>query len=353
MGQIFCLHFFKLLNVEELTMKNKKILLLTITLVISVSQIDAMGHLCQQVIVRNFGKRLTRGLPKEIAKKAFSKTMTGLHWGISAGPMIGIGIFQGIKDEIFGVKLPPEAENVNCYVKGFAQNILGTENANAVMGKSNSGLEIQATHRHIFINKDTLKSMSKLLQDYNTNECCINSNILSKKQKKIVRKEQQQLQPAIDALSFVLHHEHNHRQELDSLHFFIASFAIPFLVVHPATHIIGRKVLPFAKSSCGVKWLARELSKIPTGFAKLLISCGLYMTYRIHREQEADNKVPNDKAILQGGLSGLAYQENYKKKLVPNSKKAWKFSIVKWLDMHPSNEKRIKKLEERIKRLDS
>ena len=330
-------------------MKNKKILLLIIALV-SIFQIDAMQYV---------GRILT----KEFAKKAFSKTMTGLHWVISTGPMIGLGIFRGIKDEIFGVKLPPGAENVSDDVKSFVQNILGTENANAVMGQSNSGLEIQATHKHIFINKDTLKSMSKLLQDYNTNACCINSNILSEKKKKIIRKEQQQLQPAIDALSFMLHHEHNHRQELDLHHDFIARCTIPF-ILHLATRMIRKKVLPFAKSSRDIKWIFRELSKIPTGFAKLLISHGLFMAHRIHREQEADNKVPNDKAILQGGINSFekltADQESYKdyiKKLPLNTKKAFEkkvnFFVNKWLDQHPSNKNRIKKLEKRIEKLDS
>ncbi len=339
-------------------MKNKKILLLIITLV-SVSQIDAMQHVWQQVIGQNLSKRLS-SIPKEIAKRAFSKTMTGLHWGISIVPMIGIGIIQGINDEIFGVKLPPDAENlenVSYYVKTFAQNTLGTENANVVM-QGNIRSQMEATHKHIFINKYTLKYMSKVLQDYNTNSACINSNILSEKNKKILRKKQQRLQLRIDSFSFALHHEHNHRQALDLHHNFIVSCTIPFIPHLATTQTIRKNVLPFAKSSRDIKWIFRELSKIPTGFAKLLISYGLFMAHRIHREQEADNKVPtNDKAILQGGLDslklGLEDQENCKKKLVPNSKEAWKFSIVKWLDLHPSNEKRIKKLEERIKKLDS
>ena len=340
-------------------MKNKKILLLTITLVISVSQIDAM----QQVIGRNFGRKLIRSLPKEIAKKAFSKTMTALHWGIAAGPMISDGIFQCINNEIFGVKLPHDTENVSNMVKEFAQLTLDTENVDVMKTSDAKLYTLYATNKHIFLDKDFSRKLDSLwniaieLTEKNRN---FNNTLLETYTRNILNKKLKRLKQHFDEASFLLHHEHNHQKARDLHRFSAAQCAIP-LTTLIATHMISRKVLPFTKSSSGIKWLFRELSKIPTGFAKLLISYGLYMTYRIHREQEADNKVPDDKATLQGGINFFekltADQENYRKNLPPNSKEAFeediKLFVAKFLDPHPSNEKRIKKLEKRIEKLDS
>ncbi len=354
-------------------MKNKKTLLL-ITALVSTSQMDAMQHVWQQVIGQNFGKRLIKSLPKEIAKKTFSKTMTGLNWGISAGLMFNDGIVHGINNEVFGVKLPPETKNVSDDVKSFVQNTLDTEKVN-VMKIDNFILHAKATHKRILLDGDYSRSLDFLLKFRNKlkirrNE--LNKLIKSNKnfnkplatyQKNLFEQKLQRLQQLLDKYRFVLQHENNHKQENDFPRFSIAYCSIP-LITNFTTYMIRRKVSPFAKSSSGIKWLFRELSKIPTGFAKLFTSYGLFIAYARHREQEADNKVPNDKTILQGGINFFekltADRESYKnyiKKLPPNSKEAFeenmKLFVAKWLDPHPPIEKRIKKLEERIKKLDS
>ncbi len=125
--------------------------------------------------------------------------------------------------------------------------------------------------------------------------------------------------------------------------------------------MIGRKILTSATSSSGILWFFKELSKIPTGYAKLLTNVGLWTAYMRHREQKADDNIPNDKAILQGGIRFFEHlqkisEENLQKiknSLSPGKRQA--LALIQRLQFgsHPPIENRIKKLEERIKKLDS
>ena len=348
-------------------MKNKKILLLIITLVISVSQIDAMQHVWQQVIGRNFGKILIRSLPKEIAKKAFSKTMTGLHWGISAVPMIDGGIILGMGNEMFGVKFPFITENVSKNVESFAQETLHDSKIKVVNFSENqpsllqqiivSTIPAKATNKQIILNPNLclgLSNLDELIKNYNT---------LTKSDKQLSELEEQELKSVnqqLDEYKYVLSHEYNHQKAKDLHRFIAAACTIPF-GTHCITRRIGRKVLPLAKSSSSFWWFFKELSKIPTGCAKLLTNVGLLTAYKKRREQKADDNTPNDKAILQGGIRFFKRvqklsEENLQKiknSLSPGKRKALALIKRLLLDSHPPIENRIKKLEERIKKLDS
>ncbi len=325
-------------------MKNKKILLLTITLVISVSQINAMQHI---------GRILT----KEVAKKAFSKTMTALHYGISFVPMFNIGIFGGYINNAFG-NSPIEIENVNETVKSFVQKTLLNDNIqikkykqkqpNSLCQTFTQMVPIACNTKYIILDPSLSTfispSLDSLLKKHK--ELTGPNKQLSASEKRILIKVQQDL----NMYKWVINHEYNHIREWDHYRWFAATFFIPF-GTH-ATHIIGRKILPHIvkpltkikifnklRSDNGILWFLRKLSKIPTGFVKLEVNMRSFFGYKRHREQEADNNITDDIGILNGGIQYLKKVKD-KEAQVP-------------IRIHPPLKNRIAKLEERIKRLDS
>ena len=353
-------------------MKNKKILLLTITLVISVSQIDAMGHLCQQVIVRNFGKRLTRDLPKEIAKKAFSKTMTGLHWYIAAGQMIKYAISEIKYNELFGVKLPFGTENVSKNVESFVQETLKDNNIKVNNFSENqptkscqiiaTTMPAKTTSKRIILNPNQkhttgLNNLDELIKRHRS---------LTEPGKKFSEPEKQELKKIdqeLDSYRAMLLHEVKHINANDHYRWTVAACAIP-LGTNYITRRIGQKVLPSATSNSGIGWFFRKLSKIPTGCVKQIINDLLFAAYMRHREQEADDNIPKNKAILQGGIRFLKHAKKISEKklqkkvnsLSPDQQQYQQSLALiqrRLLGMHPLIEKRIKKLEERIENLES
>ena len=204
-------------------MKNKKILLLIIALV-SVSQISAMQHV---------GKILT----KEFAKKAFSKTMTGLHWGISAVPMIGGGIILGMGNEMFGVKFPFITENVSKNVESFAQKTLHDNNIKVINFSKNqpslfhqgivSSIPAKATSKQIILNPDH-KPITGL---NNLDELIERRKALTEPGKKFSESEKQELKKVdqeLDEYKYVLSHEYNHVKEKDFHRWVAAACVIPF-----------------------------------------------------------------------------------------------------------------------------
>lgn len=314
-------------------MKYKKALLLVLlTILTSVFQLSAM-HQLGRVFTKNF------------AKKAFSKTMTGLNWGISAGPMIGGGIASGYINELFGKQLLIKTTEVSDNVKSFVQDALNDDKVNIKKIDNPllaSIIPIMTTSKNILIGEPTF--MPSL-------ENAVEVGGLEKDKK---------------MWEHILHHEHNHQKAKDPRNFFIAMFAIPF-GIHYAARLVGRKVIPYAtkaftktctkpKSTNGIKWFFKEASKIPTGIAKLVTNLGLFRAYTRHREQKADDNTPEDIDILEGGARGLRKNLSYKQQHNQHQLKQPNIllsNVYKRLfSSHPSDEHRLEKFESRIKNLE-
>ena len=350
------------MNVEELTMKNKTILLLIIALV-SVSQIVAMHHVWKKVIGRNFGRKLITKLAKAKAdaKEEFSSLMTVLHLGISTGPIIYMGIMSGKDLEMFGGKFRPRTKNVSKNVELFVQETLHDNSIKVTEFSNKICFAAKSTSKQIILNTKNkhetgLNNLDELIEK--RKELTESGKQLSELEKQELEKVKQEL----SGYKFFLSHEDNHRKALDIPYLVVAACAIP-LGTHCIPRMIGRKILTSATSSSGIRWFFKELSKLPTGCAKLLVNVGLWTACSRHCEQKADDNIPDDVAILQGGIRFLKHAKKISKKKLQEIKKTLSLEQRKTLaliqtlspvfDLNPSNEKRIKKLKERIKKLDS
>ena len=343
-------------------MKNKKILLLAITLV-SVFQINAMQHVLQHFVGRSFGRKLIKKLAKAKAeaREEFSSLMTVLHLGISTGPMIGGGIMSGKNLEMFGGKFRPRTKKISKNVEAFVQETLHDNKIKVTEFSNNICFAAKSTSKQIILNTKNkhatgLNNLDELIEK--RKELTESGKQLSELEKQELEKVKQEL----SGYKFFLSHEYNHLKALDIPYLVVAACAIP-LGTHCITHMIGRKILTSATSSSGIRWFFKELSKLPTGCAKLLVNVGLWTAYSRHREQKADDNIPDDVAILQGGIRFLKHAQKISEKKLQEIKKTLSLEQQKTLaliqtlspvfDLNPSNEKRIKKLEERVERLDS
>ncbi len=288
-----------------------------------------------------------------IFTKAFSKSITCLNWGISAGPMISYGIYCGYRNQLFGNELSIKTTEVSDNVKSFVQDTLHDNKVN-VIKTDNQFTIARTTSKNIIVGKSTfIPSLEKVIKNKN--------QTANKKD--------------LDIHRFILHHERNHQLANDFGRFFAAACIIPF-ITHYAVRLVGRKIVPYAtkeftknwnkpKSTRGIRWFfLKELSKILTGAAKYVINVSLYKAYVRHREQKADDNVPEDTDILKGGVRffGKAILHKQQRYLIqlPNQhqsndsifKQLYRLLYKRLLSSHPSYECRIEKLENRIKNLE-
>ncbi len=263
--------------------------------------------------------------------------MTGLNWGISAGQMIALGLYTGYQNELFGNELSIKTTEVSDNVKSFVRDTLHDDKI-IIKNIDDPILEtmipVMATSKKILIGKSPfIPSLESIIEQD-----------VPEEDKKI--------------LEFTLHHEHNHIKSKDTLRFVTALCTIPF-GIHSAARLVGRKVIPYItkaftkistkpKSISGTKWFFKELIKIPSGQAKYTTGILSFMAYHRHREQKADDNVPEDIDILKGGARYFRKHIKYE----PNFHYNPFLKILSRLfSFHPSPEHRLKKLESRIKNL--
>ena len=300
------------------------------TILVSTFQIGAMHQLGRIAIKKIF--------TKSFAKKAFSKTMTGLNWGISAGPMIALGILSGYTNELFGnqslIKTTEASDNVKSFVRDTLHN-------NEVIVKNIDNpflatiIPAMATSKNILIGKSPfIPSLENAVEGHGL-----------EKDKKM--------------WECIFHHEHNHQKAKDLYRFSIALCTIPF-GTHYAARLIGRKIVPYAtkaftktcnkpKSIGGIRWFFKEVSKIPTGIAKFVTNFSIFQAYKRHREQKADDNVPEDIDILKGGTRFFKICIKHEPKLNCNP---FLKNIFRLCSPHPPAEYRLEKFENRIKNLE-
>ncbi len=313
-------------------MKYKKAsLLVLLTILVSTFQMGAMHQL---------GRIATKKIfTKNFAKRAFSKTMTGLNWYISTGQMIAVGIYGGYINELFGNESSIKTTEASNDVKSFVRDTLDDEKVNVKIMNSPL-IPAAAISKNILVAKSTfIPSLENAVEGHGL-----------EKDKKM--------------WEFILHHEHNHQKAKDLHRICIAMCTIPF-GTHYAARLIGRKIVPYAtkaftktwnkpKSTHGIRWFFKELSNIPAGLAKYSTSMLSFTAYKRHREQKADDNVPEDIDILKGGTRFFKIFIKHEPKLNynPSFLKNILELVIRLCSSHPPTEHRLKKIEDRIKNIE-
>ena len=161
----------------------------------------------------------------------------------------------------------------------------------------------------------------------------------------------------------ILWHEYGHYKNKDLQRILLASATLPF-----AIYLGTQLILPRMKSVVySTSFVMQQFKKLAGGIGNLLTSQSLLQAYRKHREQEADNFIPNDPDVLQGLISMLKSFEEYKidsvlKELNYEAEKLneTQLRFIKsffhinhiFFDFHPPHEKRIERLQQRIDQLE-
>ncbi len=148
----------------------------------------------------------------------------------------------------------------------------------------------------------------------------------------------------IETYKGMLHHEYAHIKNNDTQRFAACAAISPFLT-HLASNVVFKK-----KPTTVV----RTLLRIPTGFAKLGANLALLILYIKHREQKADDAIPNDPSILKN-------QRNYWQALHEaeiqdfhnfDLKGKCEYTLIKIIDPHPSHTKRAQRFQQRLDKLE-
>ena len=158
-------------------------------------------------------------------------------------------------------------------------------------------------------------------------------------------------------------HEDGPYKTKDLQRILLASATLPF-----AIYLGTQLILPRMKSVVySTSFVMQQFKKLAGGIGNLLTSQSLLQAYRKHREQEADNFIPNDPDVLQGLISMLKSFEEYEidsvlKELNIEAEKLneTQLRFIKsffhinhiFFDFHPPHEKRIERLQQRIDQLE-
>lgn len=152
-------------------------------------------------------------------------------------------------------------------------------------------------------------------------------------------------------INFALHHEAGHIKHNDRLKYALSSIIIPNL-----NWIILKKIQSYYENKIASFW---NLSlKITLDLALAVMNEFILKSYSKYREQEADNIVPNNKALIEGGIMLHDGQEDLQKGLIRMLEKCtsqWQrfavraaFVIFKLTREHPTDKERVEKLKDRL-----
>ena len=312
-----------------------KITKIALLLALTATTVTPMNRFCSRFITKEFAKM---ALSK--SKSAFSESMTGLAWVISFGPMIQLALNEASAGEVFSDRSEFLTKNKIIYevsesTKQFVKETLGKEvDVKAIDSRWLNDIAT-ATTRRIYINHaeatyiDNLKTQQYKLRT----------------KKKLSLEDQENLAQTEDILNrykFVVHHEDAHRKNRDYGQYIAIACTIPLGTHFIAKRMIG-KIASYIPKKITIPFPVRDIGKISLAFTKLFTSFSLYCAYKRHREQEADNSVPNNRDILRGAVTASKIFEEKERK--QKQKKFWLFNV------HPTWKQRRKKFEQRLQKL--
>ncbi len=240
----------------------------------------------------------------QLLKKAFSGTMTGLHWGIAAGIPMGLGTVYTI--ELLSNKSAffPDSNHSTTYF--IATELL------------QQGVKIDSVK--IFPMSDDFPPMISPIQQ----TVCISPSAEKEITTALENDDKLTQQKYKSTL------EHTTKYIERNIHEWIITglFTMP-LITHAATKSLYSN-LAYAKKA--KPFLLQQCSKIPTGFGKLALSMGAINGFLKYQDQRIDNEMTNDVDTLTGLRTYLT--DLNKHRILPYP-----------LD---TTEKRIQKLDRRI-----
>lgn len=271
--------------------------------------------------MQRLAAKLAQSNLKSVAKKGFSGFMTGLHWTIAAGTLPIISFMGHRYDSFNYLPLISNDEATNFIRSEFEKHNTPIQKIILDAGSPNK-CGVNSYNSTFIMGIKTYRQINEAILSHNTDE----------KMKWIG----------------TLNHESNHLNNNDTLKQRLASFIAPFMV-HYSLKTINKTMLP---SSMKIdSFLAIQLIKIPSAFGKLMLSLGGIQAFSRYLEQQADDNVKNNIDALKGLKAFLAeniiQEKEYYAKGSPLFR-LWK----KYTASHPSTEKRIALLDQRIMKLE-
>lgn len=266
---------------------------------------------------------------KEVAKKAFCKSMTGVGNYILFAPLIQMWIrkvnfYQNYhtieEDEMY-------TDYIRSLLKGMGHN--DADSIKIIPERKFASLGI-IDKKVILINKDFIDMQRNCT-------------------------EQEQKENMLNQLKGVLLHEKNHLDKHHSEKSTCAETAAT-IGTYFFFNSLARYISPLKKFP-----ITQALLKIPGGFSKFIFSKTVTIPYDRYHEWEADEIVTKDPAILNGIADYLTIFKNQKQAMfeemhtihkIPKEMLPMLITIDKWTSSHPPSEERIARLRERAKILE-
>lgn len=290
----------------------------------------------------------------QFAQKAFAKTCTAAHWSIATLPTTatGFALYDLTKKDA-----RKEESAASPLVKEFAREqmqIIGVKNSHSVpvVSYSHSSLMAAMPFPARLIIDTTIEQdcAKKLLRKQELN----NQHYLVQKFGSLTKKRAQEianLEHGLNGYKGVLQHEAAHIKNHDIEKKVVVNACIPF-IVHAGYKGLQRAV---PKPSFTVPSFVQSCMRIPTGFGKLLTSIVALSLYSKNFEQRADDSIQNKKEILQACAAFIKKEDTEVRQSIPDHWPAWKKKLFynAHFAVHPTNAKRIKKLEQRIAALEN
>jgi len=263
-------------------------------------------------------------LIKLITKKAFSGSMTGLHWTIAAGQSFHAGLTRAhaLWDEkkTFA-NLADADEDTTQFIKCYLEKTHHTT-INAVKVDLGMRTPMECINKHIIISYSAARKIEEALETNN--------------------------QTILNEYRGILDHENNHIESNDLMWRTAANFTLPF-VTHGSVKII-RNALPIAKKTRS--FLSQQFIKIPTAFGKDFITASTDTAIARHHEQRADDNISNNIDLLEGFKTTVKTMDQerqpiFASRFTPNQLKAFHWTI-NFFEGYPLLTTRIEKLDKRI-----
>jgi peptidase M48-like protein len=294
---------------------------------------------------------------KESLKKAIEKVTTGVHWGISVGPIWGnyAYILTQFEKEKKNIRAEDPFEINGKYPLGdrwytkekYLEKIKKQEEwirqELKLLGYNNwKTVDLVPFLSFITFGDFRTKSLfydKHAIADANDEQCPSNKqfSILNW----IFSKPVENKKEKYNELRAILSHEISHLTNNDSEKAMVIGATMPFI-----THLISKKIASLANLPIPNFALKNSL-KILSGIGKLGISYASNQVYWNFAEKKADENVINDIEILEAAARNMR-----KNASLPDTKNlSWQERFWRLIDVHEDSLKRAQRFEERIAEL--
>jgi hypothetical protein len=295
---------------------------------------------------------IAANLSKECLKKAVEKVTTGLHWGISAAPILFETL---VLTQTENAKRNIRAENEEYFRAFLMGNKLHTKQECREKIKEKEEWirqELQSLGYSDWKTVDLVPyfqfaafsvptkslfyDMLKIVEAYNEQHP---SGQLSELDKLIKNRKEK-----YNELRASLSHEMSHLENNDSVKAMSIGFTMPFI-----THFLSKKIATLTNLKI-TNFALKNSLKVLSGFGKLAINVFPIWAYSSYAEKKADENVINDIEILEG--AARIHKEYAKYESYADTKNlTLQERLRKLIGTHEDSSKRAQRFEERIAQL--